>query len=372
MFVKKPKILHLITGLGTGGAEMVLLRTLPELTNFEHIICYFKNRGSDLEEGFKRRKIKVYVLSGRKFIFFRSAWDFWKVIKVEKPNILVTYLLYADLFGRIFGKLFGVKKIVSSIRSTLSEGKHIPWLILNTITAPLVTHFLVNSETAKTIYSKKWFIPRSKITRIYNGVNIKQFNIFVDIRAKREELKIPNDNYILGCVGNLRKEKGQKYLLAALPKILSIFPNITLILAGDGKEKKSLKKLADNLKIKNRVLFLGIRKDIPEVLKIIDIFVNPSLFEGMSNVVLEAMTSKCAIVASDISENRELIENKKSGILVPPKKPEKLAKAIIEFLRNPDLRKKYGETAFETVQIKFPIQKTIEDSDKFFNKIYSI
>lgn len=367
--MQKLKILHFITGLGIGGAENVLLRTLPRLINFEHSVCYFEKKGTDLVEKFRNQGIKVYPIRDR-FFSIRAALDFRKVIRLEKPDILVTYLLRADFFGRIFGKLFGVKKIICSILSTLNEKKHIFWLILNTLTSPLVTHFLTNSKSSKILYSKKWHIPMLKITTIYTGIEIKNFDISIDNNKKRKELKIPINDYTIGCVGNLRKEKGQKYLIIALAKVLKNFPNTILLLIGDGNQRKLLEQLIDNLEIRGKVLFLGTRQDIPEILKILDIFVNSSLYEGMSNAIMEAMAAKCAIVASNIPSNRELIENKKSGLLIPAKDSQKLANAIIELLKNPELRKSYREIAFETVKVKFSIQKTIKELDEFFERVY--
>jgi glycosyltransferase involved in cell wall biosynthesis len=368
--MKKPKILHLITDLGIGGAEMILIRTLPLLTNFEHVICYFKIRDSVLVEKFEKIGIKVYPLRGKKFFFFKAILDFQRVVKSEKPDILVTYLIYADFFGRIFGRLFGIRKIICSILSSLDEKKYLPWLILNTVTSPLVTYFTTISESLKELYSKKWLISPKKIINIYTGINIEDFNKTVDISEKKEELKIPPKNYVIGCIGKLREEKGQKYLLEAIPKVLKVFPSLTLILVGGGNQRVPLEKLANDLGIKEKVLFLGDRQDVPEILKILDIFINPSFFEGMSIAILEAMASKCPIIASDIPPNREIVKNKKSGILVPAKDSRGLSEAIIGLLKNPDLRKKYGEETFSTAKTKFSIQEAIKNLDDFFQRVY--
>lgn len=367
--MQKAKILHLITGLDIGGAEMMLLRTLPLLTNFENIVCYLNQKNSSLVLQFKNKGIKTELIGGNGTQLLKAIFDFHEIVKKENPDILVTYLIRADFFGRIFGKIFGVKKIVCSIRSSLQDKKFIPWLILNTLTSSLVTCFTTNSQSSKNLYSTKWHIPARKIITIYNGIEIEKFNPPLDVIQKRKDFKIAPENYIIGNIGGLRKERGQKYLLEALPCVLKTFSHLTLILVGDGKERKSLEELTEKLKIKNNLLFLGERRDIQEILKILDIFINPSLMEGMSNALIEAAASKCAIIANDIPPNREVIEHKKSGMLVPVKNPEKLATAIIELLENPDLRKTCAENAFQMAQEKFSLQKTIQELDNFFHKV---
>lgn len=362
----KPKILHLITGLDIGGAEMMLQRTLPLLTNFEHLVCFLRQENSFLVPKFRQKKIRVQLIEGSKRHFLKAIFDFRKVVKKEKPDILVTYLIQADFLGRALGKICGIKKVICSIRSSLEKPKFIPWLLLNTLTSPLVDWFLTNSQSSKEVYSKKWKIPLKKIVAIYNGIELERFNQPVDVTKKKKELKIAPQNYVIGNVGKLRKERGQRYLIEALPTALKAFPNLTLLLAGDGEERQALEKLAKDLGIKNNVMFLGNREDIPQILKTLDIFVNPSLIEGMSNALMEAMASKCAIIASNIPPNREAIENKKSGLLVLSKNPEKLASAVIYLLKKPNLRRTYSENAFQTVREKFSLQETIRELDDFF------
>ena len=352
------KILHLIYNLSFGGTEKVMLETLPKLRNFGHLICVIKSANPKIAEEFQKENIPVIKLSGLKIFHFR------KIIKKEKPDLICTYLIYADIFGRIFGKLFGVKKISTSIRSTYNEPKYKFWLFLEKITSGLVNKYIAVSQAVKNIYCEKLGIPTEKIEVIYNGVKIEKYNIEINKNLKKEELGLPRNSLIIGNIGKLRPEKGQIYLIQAMPEIIKKFPQTILLLVGGGENKQKLENLAERLRIRQHLKLLEESQDIPEILKTFDVFVNPSLYEGLSNTILEAMAAKIPIVASDIFENQELIENKKTGFLVPVGNNEKNAEAVIEILENPDFGRKMAEAAFEKIQ-NFSIEKTLEKLNNF-------
>jgi glycosyltransferase involved in cell wall biosynthesis len=354
----KNKILHIIYNLGVGGTEKMLLNTLPLLSDFQHLVCVINSVNPSVSGEFKAKGIMVVRLKGAKIFHFR------KIIKEEKPDLMMTYLIYADLFGRLFGRLFGVKKIVTSIRSTYGESKYKFWLALEKLTSSMVDKYIAVSETAKTVYQKELGIPPEKIEVIYNAVDIPKFNIEIDRNRKRKELGIPEENFVLGAIGKWRPEKGQIYLIWALPEILKKFPQTTLVLVGGGENRKKLSELAKSTGVEKNVLLLDERGDIPEILKTFDIFLNPSLYEGLSNSILEAMAAQVPIVASDIPSNTEIIENKKSGLLVPVMDGREIAEAVIEILSNPDLGKNLSAAAFQNVQ-NFSIEKTVEKLNQF-------
>jgi len=357
----RKKILHLITGLEIGGAELMLLKTLPRLTKFQHIVCAIKEPtkiGKELE----KNNIRVYYLKAAKKFCPQIIWEFYKIIKKEKPDILITYLIHADFFGRIFGKLFGVKKIICSLRNKHFNKK---FLLLEKLTSFLVTHYLANSNAVRDFYASKLKIPPKKITVISNGVEIKKFSINIDEAQKRKELGLEEKDFLIGCIANFKKQKGHQYLLKAFKKVINKYPDIKLILAGEGKEEKHLKKLAFDLKLQKQVIFLGQRNDIPELLKIINIFVLPTLYEGMPNVILEAMAAKRPIITTNIPENQELIENQKQGLLVPVKAPKELAQAMFELIKNPEKRNFLANNAFEKAKSHFSLDKTIKSLENF-------
>lgn len=365
----KKRILHLITGLEIGGAEMMLLKILPRMQDvFDNRICCIMGHGpigGKLEEA----GVPVYYLNLKNIFDFSVISRFRKIIKEFKPDVLVTYLIHADLFGRILGRIFGIKKIICSVRVKLIQIKYLPLLFLDAITAPLVTHYHFNSQSVANMYRKFFFLPKTKITVIPNGLEIENYDKHVDNQQKKEDLGVPRDKIIIGCVAKLRKQKGHKYLVSAFAEVLKNNPNVFLLLIGDGEERENIEKQIENLSISDDVLLLGNRNDISELLQIIDIFVLPTLFEGMSNALMEAMAVGKPIIATDIPENRELIENKKNGILVSIKNPKKISIAIDDLINNVDKRNIISSAAKDKILAFYNIDAISGRYKKFLNTI---
>jgi glycosyltransferase involved in cell wall biosynthesis len=363
------KILHLITGLEIGGTEMMLLKTLPKMQdNFDNRICCIRGRGP-MGKRLENAGIPVYYLDLKNIFDLEAILRFKKIIREFEPKILVTYLIHADIFGRFFGKLFGIKKIICSVRVKLIQAKYLPLLFLNALTSPLVTHYHFNSRTAANMYRKFFFLPRKKITIIPNGIEIEKYNIQIDKLKKKKDLGLPEDKIIIGCVAKLRKQKGHKYLIEAFGKISKQEDNLILLLIGDGEERKNIEKQIEKLNIRDRVYLLGNRNDIPEILQIIDVFVLPTLFEGMSNALMEAMVAGKPIITTDIPENRELINDNVSGILIPTKDPLSIAKNILKLTANKLQAQNIAANTKKEMMEHFSLEKTTREMISFFDQI---
>lgn len=362
----RKKILHLITGLEIGGAEMMLLKTLPYLQDdFDNRVCCLIGHGP-IGKRLEEVGVPVYYLELKNTLDFGIIWRFRKVIRDFQPDILVTYLIHADLFGRIFGRLFGIKKVMCSVRVKLVQIKYLPLLFLDGLTSLLVTHYHFNSKTVADMYRRFFFLPERKITVIPNGLEIEKYQILIDTRKKRQDLCLPEDSILIGCVGRLEKQKGQKYLIEAFSELVQQHPSAILLIVGDGAERKFLETLAKKLEVNNVVKFLGKRNDVPEILKLLDIFVLPSLYEGMSNALMEAMASGLPIITTNILENRELIRDSRVGILVPPKDSNSIAQAINSLVNDFGMRNALGDNAKSYIIESFNLPSTISRMRNFY------
>ena len=190
-------------------------------------------------------------------------------------------------------------------------------------------------------------ISQAKVMTIWNGIYGPQYDIKIDRSKKRQELGIKNNGPIIGLGVRLTEQKGIRYLLQAMPAIINEFPDITLMIAGDGELKSCLQNDAMELGIADNVLFLGSRLDIPELLKLVDVYVLPSLWEGLPMVLLEAMAAGCPIVATEVGGNAQAITEGYNGILIEPRNPQKLAEAVIALLSRPDLCETYTHNALQ-------------------------
>ncbi len=362
----KPKILHLITGLELGGAEQMMFQTLPKMKRFTHVVCSLTTQGM-FGEKMEKEGIKVYSLISGKNFSLSSIILFKKIIQSEKPDLLTTRLIHADLFGKIFGRLFGVKKIVCNLESILDQPKYNKIFLLEKLTGFLVNKYSAVSQAVKNAYIQKAGIKPEKIEVIPNGTDLSRFQINIS-KSEAKNVYGWTNKFTIGYAAKMRPERNHKTLLAAFANIHKKIPDSLLILAGEGPEKENLITQAKNLNIYDSVKFLGNRDDVPQILKALDIFVSPSSYEGMSVAILEAMASGLPIVASDIEPNKEIIEDKKNGLLTPPFDENILTEKIIYLHDHFDTAIALANRAKEKSS-EYSLENTITNLEKFYTPI---
>ena len=372
---ERKRILHLITGLEIGGAEMMLLKTLPRLQeDFDNRVCCIRGRGP-IAAKLEQAGIPVTFLDLNSiFDIIAAIFRFRKIIRGFHPEILVTYLIHADLFGRVFGRFFGMKKIICNQR-----GKLLQWEFLRIIdwaTKFLVTGYIVQTETAKQELMRKLRLPEEKLTVIPNTIDIQEFDFDLDRDSKREGLGLSVSDIAIICVSKLRQGKGHEYLLEAFEQLRGHSEqseefrihdeNIKLLIVGDGEQKERLLEQVKNYKSKPDIHFLGNRDDVKEILKASDIFILPTLGEGMSNAIMEAMASGLPVITTDIPENHELIQNNETGMLVPPKDSLALAETIKRFLSDQGKRETLRKNAKRDICNRFDVRIVISKLNQLF------
>jgi len=354
---QKKKILHIIQSLNNGGCENMLLRTLPLLTDFEHIIITLKKLG-ELVPTFVSAGITVKTIHCDSFLNISGIFRLRKIVKEESPDIIITYLFHADMLGRLFLQTQNTP-IIPFLRTTYNHPKYLIARIMEWLTKPLVNHYLANSEAVKDFYIKHIGVSPEKITVIPNGIDIAYFNSITPDPELRKSLGIDQDDCVITCVANLHINKGHCYLLEAFES-LSCHSHEKLLLVGDGDERKNLEQQIKHYQSKENILFLGKRGDVPKLLKISNLFVLPTLFEGQSNAIMEAMASGIPTITTDIPENRILVENNINGLLIPVQNSSSLAKKIQQLMENPEMRETITNNAKQTIQNSFPLEKIVK------------
>ena len=374
---EKKKIIHIIQSLGNGGCENMLLRMLPLLNAFEHTIITLKEPG-ELAPKFATAGITVKTIP---WIQLQK-----KVIK-ESPDIIITYLFHADMLGRLFLR-FQDTPVIPFLRTTYNHPKYLIARILEWITKPLVNHYLANSKAVKDFYVKRIGVSSEKITAIPNGIDIEYFDSIIPDPALRKSLGINPDDFVIICVANLHVNKGHKYLLEAFEQLssstlpthchpgldLGSIPsspkqNLKLLIVGDGPEKENLEQKIKNYQTKKDILFLGKRSDVPHLLRISNLFVLPTLFEGMSNAIMEAMATGLPVITTDIPENRLLIENNISGILIPTQDSEAIIHALNTLILDKGLSKTLGKSGKEFLRQNLSLKASGNSLHQFLNSL---
>lgn len=360
---KKRTIVHLIQALNTGGSENVLLKTLPRMSQeYEHRIITLREPG-ELAKRFREMGIKVINLSSNGWIDLIFGQRLARLVKTQQPELVITHLFHADLVGRLALQKRISAPVIPSLVTTYNFSRYWPARLFEKLTHRWARHYFANSEAVKEFYVSNIGVSPEKITVIPNGVDVA---LYEDASGKqvREELKLPEPRMIITCVANLAVNKGHAYLLEAYEAIASKHPESNLLLVGTGPEKENLLQQIETYKSKSRIKFLGRRNDVPSILAITDIFVLPTMFEGMSNAILEAMAAGCAIVTTDIPENRVMIEHDKTGLLVPLRDSKAIQNAVTTLLENKPKCQTLGKNAKAFVKSHFDLQAVAKQMDE--------
>jgi glycosyltransferase involved in cell wall biosynthesis len=371
--MRQLKVLHLIEGLGSGGAERLLF------TNLKHfepgaavnlIVTVFT--GEDFwAAGLKGLGAEIRTLNCRsRKGFVAGVWRLIKLIREFEPDIIHTHLWTANVIGRIAGRITGVP-VVSSIHNpdyepeSVNDGSGVGQLQrkvlrgLDRWSARFgCSRMIAVSSYVRQGASEHLRFPLEKIDVIYNPIDI---DVFAGVSETRKNellasIGVPANSLLLLNVGRVAPQKGLLYAVQALERIASRFPNTHLIsvgTTGDAEWCSRIRDEAARIGLTDSVHLLGDRSDVADLLSICDVFVFPSLHEGLGIALIEAMATGCACVASDIGPIREFIDDGKNGLLVPPKQPVELASRVIELLEHPEQRQLLGEAARETVLRKF-------------------
>ena len=218
--------------------------------------------------------------------------------------------------------------------------------------APLVSRFVTVSDDLRGWLIEVVGIPAHKVMTIRNGVDLSRFG-HLERYPARLRLGLPGDSVVIGTVGRLDPVKDQAALVRAFATVAASHPDALLVIAGDGPCRAALGRLVEELGIAARVRLLGDRTDVPAVLAAMDVFVLPSIAEGISNTILEAMASGLPVVATRVGGSPELIEDGVSGTLVPAQDPAALASALGVYLDEPGMRAVHGKAARERAAARF-------------------
>lgn len=367
-------ILYLIDVLeNVGGAEYHLLELVKRLdkTKYRPMVCCIAQKGP-FAIRMEKEGIPVKALFIKKIYDFygiRQALYLIRFLRKEKVKIIQTFDFGSDVLGPIVAKLAGVPVIISSRRDMgfLREKYHILALRLIDI---LVDKIIVVSKAVEKSLTKREKIKGNKVITIYNGVDLVKFSRdSIDVDKQKQLLGLELSRPIVGTIGRLRVEKGHKYFLELARLVLNAVPKVQFLIVGDGPLKNRLKLRAKDLNLQDNVIFAGERVNIPEILSVIDVFVLPSLTEGFSNVLLEAMAMEIPVVATNVGGNPEAIINGKTGFLSARYDYHQMTKLVIKLLLNKNLAKKIGTLERKYVEDNLDIDRMIKNIEGLYQSL---
>jgi len=370
--MKKINVLQLVEGFGFGGAEKKLLELTKRLDKkrFRTVICCL-GLNEQIKKEFEMLGAKVVILPRGKRFDLNMILKVIQLIRRERIDIVMTVLFYADIIGSFAGKLAGVKVIF--FWETISAPE---WLIkrrfwLYRIAVRFCNRVIAVSRATAKFVEERRKVSSNKIKIIPYGVDINLFTMG-DGLAVRKELGIAAEDPVIGTIARLHPQKGHIYLIQAAERIVLKFPNARFVLVGNGELRQFIENEVKVKHLDKHFFFLGFRSDVAQLLKSFDVFVLPSLYEGMPNAILEAMASGKPVVATAVDGSKEIIINGETGLLVPAKNAERLAEAVLYLLENRKAARELGQKGRNRVETLFSLEKQIEGFEKLYQHLLEV
>ncbi len=359
-------ILYVVTELDVGGAEKMLYELAVRARSAGHgvnVVCLYGK--GDVARWLEREGIRAESLGMAGRMDVRVLPRLVRVIRRVKPDVLHSFLFHANVAGRLAGRMAGVPVVIGSVRVEEPRRHH---LLFDRLTAWATDAETCVSESVADYTERRAGIARSKLVVIRNGVVAAEADAGARKKA-RAVLGLDGGWPVVGSIGRLDRQKGMDVLLSAFQEVLEKVPDARLVVAGGGPDRKALELAAARAGISARVRFLGFRAGAAKLAACFDVFVLASRWEGLPNVLLEAMAAGCPAVATAVGGVPELIKNGRTGILVPPDDAAALAKAVTGLLQDEESAAQMGQEARRWVVERFGMERMWEKTAALYEEL---
>jgi starch synthase (maltosyl-transferring) len=402
--MEKPKlrVMQIILNLDVGGAQEVVRTLVKYLASDDcvPVVCTFKD--GPLRQEIERLGVKVEVLPPRRYsvialpLFVIDMVRIWRALArlVRKHNVdvvqthllrsldfLVLCLRYTTPVRAVLWTFHNAKFALSEIElpryKWLLAPKNYLHHLLYRLASPLVDGFVAVSNEVQEAMVDTIGPIGDRITIICNGVDVNRYGGPVDRASIRGQLGLKASARLIAVVATLKEQKGHRYLVEAMRIVVSGHrasrpasrPDVHTLFIGDGVLRAQLQDQVKRLHLDQHVHFLGNRHDVPELLAASDLFVLPSLWEGLAMVLLEAMASAKPIVATSVSGTNQVMIPNETGLVVPPGDAQALAEAILQLLSDPGQARTIGQAAKQHVQARYSARKQAEEHLALYRRL---
>ena len=359
---KVPLIAHIIYRLDIGGLENGLINLINQIPpqRYRHAIICLTDYNPAFHQRIQQPDVTVHALHkhpGQDWGLYLKLWHLlWRL----RPAIVHSRNL-AALESQLPAALIGVRARVHSEHGwDVTDPDGSKYLPLRRWLRPLISRYITVSGELEDYLCNRVQVPRKRVNRICNGVDSTRFR---PAPAGRAALPLagfaPPGTVVIGTVGRMERVKNQLTLVRAFLQLLQAMPEgrdrLRLVMVGEGPLRSEASALLEQADASHLAWLPGAREDVPELLRCLDIFVLPSLAEGISNTILEAMASGLPVVATRVGGNAELVVDGESGWLVPPADPYAMALALRRYSDTPALRRAHGAAARRRIERHFSL-----------------
>ncbi len=366
------KVVHLLYSLEMGGAERLVLSIVKHLdrSKYDGIIYSFK--GGSLERELIRSKINYHVVGKKSRFDAQFPLKLHEALTRERVQVLHCHLFSPNFWGRIVGKVCGIKSIITTEHS-MAYRKSFSQKVTERMLCVLSSKIVAVSEAVRQSQIDQGKIPPERIVTIRNGLEVDAVtaaaNGIEGRKILRDQFGVKDDELLILSVGRLIVAKGYENLLLAMPRILESVKKAKLIITGEGPLDGELKKLTQDLRISDKVIFTGLRHDVYNIIAASDLCVMSSVREGLSIALLEYMALGKPVVATDVGANAEVIEQGKSGLIVPIKSSNAIADAVINLINDMNAARRMGDSARQRINNNFNIIETVRQLENLYTSL---
>jgi glycosyltransferase involved in cell wall biosynthesis len=379
--------LFLVDGLGLSGKTRSLLELVCGLDRkrYRGVVCCFDIENSPLVERFRTADVPVFEVRCHKGLNVNVVWRLVRLMRRVRPDVVHCYNPRTMLYGGLAAMLLGRRATVGSLSAFACqmpdrEYGFLPQALFTTswrnrmrnrLAALLMRYLVVVSPTLGERFSTYNRLPPSKMRVIPYGVNQEAWKRPADeaIDRFRRSWGVQAGEVVVGTVGRLVRQKDYPTLLQAVARARKETPELRLLIAGAGPLQQSLTQLAADLGVADHIGFLGHCDHVGPLLHSLDIFALTSIFEPFGVALLEAKAAGLAIVATHVNEVPEIVTDGRSGLLVAPGNPERLAEALVRLAQNPDLRRRLGNEALRESQLGMTNQQVAAEYQQLYDQV---
>lgn len=344
-----PTLMHSESSLGWGGQENRTLQELRGLSKMGYRTLVLCPPEAEIGRRAAAEGVAVRHCRMGKSYDVAAVASIRRIIREERVDILNTHSGKDSLLAGLAGRM-------SSRRPIIVRTRHLALPITSRISYRYLPHRVVTVSEYVRRYLVGEGVPAERVVAIPTGVDIGRFSPGAAAGTVREELGLSPSVPLVGMVAIFRRKKGHHILLDAVPDILRAVPEAVFVLAGNGPQWDNVSRKIRDMGLSEKVFMLGLRKDVPDVIASLDLFVLPTLEEALGTSFLEAMAMEKPVVGTSTGGVGEVVADGVNGRLVPPGDSGELARAVIALLRDRDVARRMGIEGRRTVREKYTVE----------------
>ena len=362
------KVIYMAHAFMVGGAEEMVLNLVRRLpSRFAPMVCCI-NRAGPIGEEIRATGVPFQVLGLNPGLQHPlDVFTIARYLRETQPAIVHTFLLTASLYGRAAAILARVP-IVIGTEVNIYEHKRPHHVLVERLLMRGTDRVVVSAESVKEFYARQVHADRTRIDVIYNAVDWSQLGVTVARDELRASLGVAPSDIVAGIIARLTPQKAHAHLFEALATTPAL-ANLHLLVVGDGELRDDLQRRVNELGLQARVHFLGARRDLGNLLNALDMFVMPSLWEGLPLSLVLAMGAGLPIVATRVAGIPEVVHDGRTGLLVAPGDSNALGAALARFVASADLRESIGAAAKEFVTPRFGADEYVASVTALYDQL---